>query len=56
MMNSKTTIGGIFTVIGLIPLFITHLGLAVVPNWLTIVGSVCSSIAFIYTTYSAKDA
>ena len=55
-MNSKTTIGTVFTVIGLIPMAIQHLGLAEVPTWLETVGLVASAISFIYAGVSAKDA
>lgn len=55
-MNGKTTLGTVFTVIGLIPLAIQHLQLAEVPSWLQTVGLVASAIAFIYAGVNAKDA
>lgn len=55
-MNNKTTIGTIFTVIGLIPAAISQLNLAVVPQWLVTTGLVCAAISFIYAGVSARDA
>lgn len=54
-MNQKTTIGGIFFVIGGVPQMIQSLGLTEVPNWLRVTGLVCSAISILYTTYQAQD-
>lgn len=56
MNNSKTTVGSIFTVIGLIPQAIQSLGLSEVPNALKVVGLVCAALSFIYVGYQAQDA
>lgn len=55
MQNSKTTLGAIFTVIGLIPTAINQLGLAEVPSWLSTAGLVCTFISIVYTGYNAQD-
>ncbi len=54
-MNQKTTLGAVFTVIGLVPQAIASLNLAEVPPVLVTVGLVCSAISFIYMGYQAKD-
>ena len=56
MNNSKTTLGTIFTVIGLIPQALTHFQIADAPAWLSTVGIVCSLVAFIYTGVVSADA
>lgn len=56
MKNTKTTLGTIFTAIGLIPAATNSLNLAEVPSWLVTVGLACSFISFIYTGLQTKDA
>lgn len=51
----KTTLGTIFTAIGLVPLAISQMNLTEVPNWLVTVGLVCTFISFIYTGINTQD-
>jgi len=51
----KTTLGTIFSVIGLIPAAISQMNLTNVPNWLVITGVVCAAISFIYTGLNTQD-
>ena len=53
--DNKTTIGTIFTLIGLVPQAITSLNLVEVPEWLRIFGMVCSFISFLYVGVNIKD-
>lgn len=55
MENYKTTLGIIFTAIGLIPQAITSLNLVIVPEWLRIIGLVASFVFFIYAGVQTKD-
>lgn len=55
MKNWKTSLGTIFTAIGLVPLGIAQLGLTDLPDWLKVTGGICAFISFIYTGLNAKD-
>lgn len=55
MKNYKTTLGTIFTAIGLIPQAIQFINIAEVPTWIKTTGLVCAFISFIYTGVNAKD-
>lgn len=53
--NWETTIGAIFTAIGLVPQAIQSLELTNIPNWLRIAGLACSFISFIYMGIQSKS-
>jgi hypothetical protein len=51
----ETTLGAVFTAIGLVPQAIESLELTEIPQWLRITGLVCSFISFIYMGVMAKS-
>jgi hypothetical protein len=53
--NWETTLGAIFTAIGIVPQAIQSLELTQVPGWLRTVGMVCAFLSFIYTGIMAKS-
>lgn len=53
--NYETTIGGIFTVIGLIPSAIQYIGIEQMPGWLKTAGIVCSGLSYLYAQFKAKS-
>lgn len=55
MKNWRTSLGTIFTAIGLVPMGIAQLGLAEIPDWLKVVGGICAFISYIYAGLNAKD-
>lgn len=50
----KTTLAGIFTVIGAVPQAIESLQLTTIPAWLRTTGLVCSFASFLWLAYNTN--
>ena len=53
--NWQTTLGGIMTVIGVLPSALHYFDVLFPPEWIEKIGGICAGVSFIYLTVMAKS-